>query len=123
MSTNYYFQSKQYSKILNKLKRIKKECKALIFNFELENLHIGKRSSGWKPCFEKTEYYSSVKEIIEFYEKNKDDLIILDEYGKEFNLEQLKEELFKWCPNGQSHLQYGGYKDLEGYEFIECKFS
>jgi len=123
MGTNYYFQSKQYSKILNKLKRMKKECKTLIFNFELENLHIGKRSHGWKPCFEKTEYYSSVKEIIEFYEKNKDDLIILDEYGKEFNLEQLKEELFKWNSNGQSHLKYGGYKDLEGYEFIECKFS
>lgn len=35
-------------------------------------LRICKSSGGWKPLFQKTDFYSSVMELKEFYNKNKD---------------------------------------------------
>lgn len=64
------------------------------FGYEI---HIGKRSCGWKPIFEiHKDAYSSVKEMKEFISKYQKDIRIFDEYGEEFTLEQLKDELIKW---------------------------
>ena len=67
MSTNYYFKLKEEVKInigvnipgkigSNILNFLNKE----ISNKKLRYIHIGQRSMGYKPFFEKTPYYSSV---------------------------------------------------------------
>ena len=47
------------------------------------SIHIAKTSGGWKPLFQKNEYYSTIAELRGFYERNKDLLYIENEYGVE----------------------------------------
>lgn len=51
MGTNYYFIPRK---------------------FDMSKIKICKSSGGWKPLFQKTDFYSSVRELKEFYNKNKD---------------------------------------------------
>lgn len=95
---------------------------------EATEIHIGKRSCGWLPIFEQNEYYSSMKELKEFYLHNKENLLIVDEYNREYTLEQLDAEIFLWNkdnPEARSHIEYGSryyYIDDEGYEFSKNNF-
>lgn len=67
------------------------------FGYEI---HIGKRSYGWKPLFELHENaYSSVEEMKEFINKHKKYIRIFDEYGTEFTLDELQKELIEWAEN------------------------
>ena len=109
MSTNYYFS-------------IESGCK---FCEDVE-IHIGKRSVGWEPCFEKTKYYSSVEEIREFYKENKDAITIVNEYDEELTFEELEKELINWNKDRKDillHDDIGTYRDKEGYSFIKYVFS
>ncbi len=90
---------------------------------EYPELHICKISMGWKPLFEATKFYSNVKELKEFYDKNKDRIHIEDEYGEEQDID----ELFQFIDmkykdkNSQSHTD--AYKDGQGYEWVSRNFS
>lgn len=124
MSTNYYF-----APDLEKYKDVFGDSPVynLLTKFVgNEKIHIGKRSGGWLPLFQKTEHYSSVKEIEEFWENNEEVLIIEDEYGYRISIEELRSELFEWGSkhNKLNHQEYLGiYVDNEGYEFSENTFS
>ena len=63
MGTNYYFKPK---------------------------LHICKMSMGWKPLFESTKYYKNVKELKDFYERNRNRISIADENPEEFTIEDFE---------------------------------
>lgn len=133
MSTNYYFKIKNSDKIKNEVRELLKEKKldfilgdkilndeGWIFNDEI---HIGKKSVGWRPLFEKTEYYSNVNELIKFYKQNKDKLIIIDEYLQELSLEELA--LLMFVKDGKPHECEGYFKtyfDDEGYQFATGEF-
>lgn len=131
MSTNFYFRIKAEMNIFISIdgkirEKIMEKLKWTLD--EATEIHIGKRSVGWYPLFEKTEYYSSVKEIKEFYESNKKHLDIIDEYSNEYSIEQLQEELFDWNKDNlearsHSDLGHGYYLDREGYEFTRDGFS
>ena len=90
---------------------------------EYPELHICKISMGWKPLFEATKFYGNVKELKEFYNKNKDRIHIEDEYGEEQDID----ELFQFIDmkykdkNSQSHTD--AYKDGQGYEWVSHNFS
>lgn len=131
MSTNFYFKVKTdininiptggniKETVLNKINIVLKD---------ITKLHIGKKSNGWCPLFEATEYYSSVKEIKNFYLANQDYLNIIDEYDKLYTLDELEEELFNHNNNNilaKSHLNIAPnfYFDKEGYEFARHCFS
>lgn len=111
MSTNYYF---------------KVEADSVFDNDEnrYPDIHIGKRSAGWKPIFQASNFYSSVDEIVEFYIKYKNILTIVNEYEEKLTLQELEEELFNWesCRNWRSH-DYNIYLDNRGYEFSGVEFS
>ena len=67
------------------------------FGYEI---HIGKRSIGWKPLFQDhNKAYKSVEEMKQFITNNYDLLKIYDEYGKFFTLKELQEELIDWGKN------------------------
>lgn len=67
------------------------------FGYEI---HIGKRSIGWKPLFQgHNKAYKSVEEMKQFITNNYDLLKIYDEYGKYFTLNELQEELIDWGKN------------------------
>lgn len=123
MSTNYYFNidlDKLLKDIDNKLLR-----KYLLNHFDAK-LHIGKRSIGWKPVFEKTDFYSSVQEIRDFYNENKNHLAIVNEYGRQLTLEELEDELIDWNKENadvkEREVWDNRYQDSEGYDFIENEF-
>lgn len=140
MSTNYYFKWKNYNleRTLNEIKNYLKLCRlssSEIFDildnyeYELKNLnmiHIGKRGYGMKPSFEKTKYYSSVKEIIQFYEDNKDDIEIINEYNEKLTIEKLRRELIDIDGEervANKHIYTKDYLDEDGYYFIEGDFT
>lgn len=131
MGTNFYFKIKAEMNISisidDKIKEKILEKLKWAFD-EATEIHIGKRSGGWYPSFEKTEYYSSVKEIKKFYEDNRNHLEIVDEYDNRYSMEELQEELFDWNKDNneaRSHLDLGCgyYLDDEGYEFTRNEFS
>lgn len=123
MSTNYYFKINTDDRKLSDDELLNKY---LMDQLDTE-IHIGMRSGGWVPTFQETEYYKSVKEIREFYDKHKDSLTIINEYYDELSFEELEEELINWnrgYPEAKSHMQYPHYyKDAEGYEFTDIEFS
>lgn len=147
MSTNYYLRNKEEykemekarEKISLKIEELLKTIEELVSeenmdkdkikwsiegNIELncEEIHIGKRSGGWKPTFEKQDEFASVKELKSFYEKNQDKYEIVNEYGEVFDWERLVEELITWEPNGKEQME-NSYKDKQGYVWHNYKYS
>lgn len=91
------------------------------FGYEI---HIGKRSLGWKPLFqEHKNAYNSVEEMKKFIRNNGNDIRIFDEYNREFSLEELDGKLITWgeqqetrymkyVPEGIPDEVFGGKKYL-----------
>ena len=73
-------------------------------------IHIGKRSAGWKPLFEAHDNaYTSVSEMLDFI-MNHPEIHIFDEYGESFSIAQLKEELIDWAENQEKiMIHYDDY--------------
>lgn len=150
MSTNYYMKFKIIKEVqanlndkmnsstldfeIDVLKNITKHLSYL--DNEAHWLHIGKRSCGWKPTFHKNNYWSSVEEILDFYRKNKESILIIDEYNRELSIEELKENLIDWNKDNKKaltpfdeesqfneHWLKNYYKDNDGYIFTTDDFS
>lgn len=78
------------------------------FGYEV---HLGKRSSGWKPLFQThNRAYRSVKEMLEFLRREKGKYRLYDEFGRELSIEELIAELVDW---GDKQKQ-GRFKYTEG---------
>jgi len=63
------------------------------------SIHLGKRSSGWKFCwnFHNNKYYSNKKELIDFINAGR----VVDEYGEEIQPKEFMDMAFNWEePNG-----------------------
>ena len=58
------------------------------------NIHLGKRSSGWKFCwnFNSNKYYSNKEELFEFVRSGR----IVDEYGDEVEVEEFIAMALGW---------------------------
>ena len=94
MGTNFYMMTTNKDLVETYFPYEYKIVDTPYFGYEI---HIGKRSCGWKPIFEAhKDAYSSVKEMKEFIKIYRKSIRIFDEYGEEFTLEQLDEELIKW---------------------------
>lgn len=105
MGTNFYLFTKN-SKIAYRYFRDEFE---LVDVPELGyEIHIGKRSAGWKPLFQRHDNaYTSVRELKQFIINHNDDLEIFNEYGEKFDLQGLERELINWADNQTvRHLKY-----------------
>ncbi len=58
------------------------------------NIHLGKRSSGWKFCwnFHKDKYYSNKEELLSFIRSGR----IVDEYGDQQDVEEFITMALEW---------------------------
>jgi len=58
------------------------------------NIHLGKRSSGWKFCwnFHKDKYYTNKEELLSFIRSGR----VVDEYGDEWNVEVFITMALEW---------------------------
>lgn len=58
------------------------------------NIHLGKRSSGWKFCwnFHDKKYYSNKEELLEFIRDGR----VVDEYGEEQDVEEFITMALEW---------------------------
>ena len=91
---------------------------------EMLCIRIGTKKSGYKPFFQESKYFSSVKEIFQFYNKFKNELIIIDDFNNKITLEELTKELFEFnkfndkvFTHENSEYSMFFYKDSEGNEF------
>lgn len=74
-------------------------------------VHIGKRNYKWKPLFqEHSKACSSVEEMLGFFGKFSDKII--DEYGKEYTLEEFSEALVDWNKELRESREF--YSDFVG---------
>ena len=121
MGTNYYIM------ITNKElveKYFPNEYKLVDYPYFGYEVHIGKRSCGWKPLFQTHKNaYDSVEEMKNFINRHKNDIRIFDECGEEFDIKGLEDELINWAeyqkirhmkyiPDGVSDEIFGGKKYL-----------
>lgn len=81
------------------------------FGYEI---HIGKRSCGWKPLFqEHKNAYTSVSEMLKFL-MDHPDIHIFDEYGDPHSIEHLKEELVDWAEHQEKRvIDYEGVGKIQ----------
>jgi hypothetical protein len=58
------------------------------------NIHLGKRSSGWKFCwnFHKDKHYNDKESLLEFIRSGR----VVDEYGDEWNVEDFITMALEW---------------------------
>jgi hypothetical protein len=58
------------------------------------NIHLGKRSSGWKFCwnFHKDKYYTNKEELLSFIRSGR----VVDEYGEEQKVEEFITMALEW---------------------------
>ena len=58
------------------------------------NIHLGKRSGGWKFCwnFHNNKYYSNKEELLSFIRSGR----VVDEYGEEMNVEEFITMSLEW---------------------------
>lgn len=110
-----------------------------LWNYELPELHIGKRSMGWKFLFQTNKHWKNIDELIKFYNKNREHLNIVNEYDEVFDMSMedfIKEEVQYTYnnPKNTSHIDYcSSYYQFEkpeyfidkkyGYEFTTHEFS
>lgn len=61
-------------------------------------VHLGKRSMGWKFCwnFNNKKYYTNKDELFDFIKKGR----IIDEYGDEINQDEFIQMALDWCKDG-----------------------
>lgn len=101
-----------------------------LWNYELPELHIGKRSLGWKFLFQTSDYWKNTDELIDFYNKHKSYMIIIDEYNREYKngIEDfIKEEVQPTYerPGNTSHIEYSKiheYFDFNNYYIKDKKY-
>jgi hypothetical protein len=80
------------------------------------NIHLGKRSMGWKFCwnFHDNKYYSNKQQLIDFVKSGR----VVDEYGEEINSQEFLDMAFEWgVPDGLTvDAEY--YKNNEGISLL-----
>ena len=123
MGTNYYFKPKKEEEIMSCIKAKVPYIEDTSDIKELLRIHIGKKSMGWKPLLRATKYYRNTTELEIFYQKNKELIEIVNEYGdvKEWDdLERImltyREDENETVPELQSYI------DEQGNEWTEREF-
>lgn len=109
MSTNYYIMTTN-KKLVNKY--FDGEYEIVDDPYLGYEIHIGKRSAGWKPLFEEHKNaYNSVSKMLEFITTHPE-IHIFNEYGESLSITQLIEELVNWAENQEIRTIY--YDDYIG---------
>lgn len=79
------------------------------------NIHLGKRSMGWKFCwnFHENKYYTNKEELVAFIRSGR----VVNEYGEEQEVEKFIKMAFNWGePDGLIYNQdYLDHMKKEGY--------
>lgn len=111
-----------------------------LWEYSLPKIHIGLRSGGWKFLFQACDEFNSFEEFKNYYNENKNKLMIIDEYDKEYSLDEFIEEVNETYSKKDniSHIEYvknnsfdyftfefrsDYFVDDKGYEFSKRQFS
>ena len=102
--------------------------KPYLWKYELPELHIGKRSCGWRFLFQSNNYWKNTDELIDFYNKNKNFMCIIDEYNEVYDgdIEKfIKEEVQPTYDNFSniSHIKYSKEHEYEYYYSFENTYT
>lgn len=102
MSTNFYMMTTDRDIVHKYFPGEYEVVESPYLGFEI---HIGKRSMGWKPLMEAhNNAYTSVAEMLEFLHRHKDVIKIYDEYEEQYSIEQLKDELIDWGDHQEKRI-------------------
>lgn len=123
MGTNYYIKKymtpEQKQKIINKINNDEYE-EAKWDLEEIEDIHIGKRSTGWKFLWDANDfkYFEPTKEsLIEWLKSGQ----IIDEYGRKFTFDEFWNECLKGFREGYDSTTYRRDYPNKSYWGSSCK--
>jgi len=119
MGTNYYFIPKRNR--TTRLEKLLSPTDQIFINIKCIPLHIGKSSLGWTFSFQATEHYKSYKELLEFYENNKKQIEIKDEYGRKITIDEFKELVEHKRSEQNNHCLYmrKEYPDVDYGDYLD----
>lgn len=101
MSTNYYMMTTDKELVHRYFPDEYKIVEDPYLGYEI---HIGKRSVGWRPLFEAHENaYKSVSEMMTFIMEHPE-VHLFDEYGDSLSITQLKDELVDWADHQEKRI-------------------
>lgn len=119
MGTNFYIVTKNKELVDRYFPDEDEVSESSYLPYAAFEIHIGKRSAGWKPLFESHKNaYKSISEMKEFIKKHQEDIHIYNEYNEEFTLEELQQELIDWNkdtkPTYMKHMPEGVPDEIFG---------
>jgi len=82
-----------------------------LMQLDNEYIHICQNAGSWNTLFAKTEYYSTYEELFLFYDNNKENLLIVDEYDRELTWLEFEKQISK------SERKRGDYICKNGYSW------
>ena len=100
-----------YEELLKSIDDIDLDFKTILNNFIWDNkdleqeIHLGKRSAGWQFLWDYHDgiYFKPTLASIKEFLSDKD-LIIYDEYGKQYSVDEFFTEIGPWLYNDEHHI-------------------
>lgn len=122
LNVNDYYSINNQFRIIGKMDMYVWDRKNLWDEFtENMNVHLGKRSSGWKFLwnFHNNEYYSNKKELFQFIRRGR----VIDEYSEEIPVEEFIQMALEWGKEDgyDTMTYYEKYPDTSAMKYFSDK--
>lgn len=122
MSNNYYFKLKKENEIEETMKKILD-----LFGFnELIDINVNRikfahTAIGWKTSFTATKYFENMKELKTFYENNKNNLEVVDDYDAVHDFREFINSIeYEYRTPKREFENYNNYYfDDEKYQWVK----
>ena len=105
------------------------ECLERPYTYYLPNhrdlfgdIHVGKISCGWKPSLHYNEHFRSFQELQQWYEENKHDYILINEYREEIQFDDFIKKVIN-RNNDENNKKHDNVLGNDGYDWLSGWFS
>jgi hypothetical protein len=86
------------------------------------DIHVGKLSGGWKPLMQANEHFSSIKTLKQWYAKNKNKYVFINEYDEFISFEEYLIRINEWNQDPENDW-HDFAKNVDGFDWVWGEFS
>jgi arsenate reductase-like glutaredoxin family protein len=86
------------------------------------DIHVGKRSGGWKPLMQANKHFHSIQTLKKWYEQNKNEYDFIDEYDEIVPFGEYLREIYEWNQNPENK-RHDFSPGADGFDWTYQEFS